>query len=167
MTSAPPDAPRGSPNPLGDAAATEDYVPLAVRATGAGICAAVAWAALVLWLALIVVGPGGGPGSLKAFNPDAAYVNVMLFGLLPTPFIAAVVAWFLMLKVNAGWRRGGMVLLAVMAGCLLAMILTVVVRELIGRDALLALGLLTLGFTLLLARGARSAEHRLDRQAQE
>ncbi len=160
--STPPAPPPASPNPLGDAAATEDQVPLAAAAMVAGAAAAVTWAALVIWIALLSLPPGGGPGSLAQFDPDATYANIILFGLIPTPFVAAFTCWLLMLRIEANWRRGALVMVSVMAGVVVAMITTFVARQAFGRHGLLGLALLMLALTLWSARRARRAVSRLE-----
>lgn len=154
-------APPPSPNPLGDAAATEDLVPVAARAMGAAMAAAVAWAALVIWVALLTVSPADAPQTLAAVDPDATYVNILLFGLLPTPFVAALVGWMLMVRLPATWRRGGLVMVAVLGGSVLAMLLTFIARELAGPHALLVLAALALGTAAWFGRGALAATRRL------
>jgi hypothetical protein len=161
MTDPAGSAPPASPNPLGDAAATEDLVPVAARAMGAGMASAVAWAALVIWVALLTVTPSEAPQSLAAVDPDATYVNILLFGLLPTPFVAAGVAWLLMMRLPATWRRGGLVMVAVLGGSVLAMLLTFIVRELGGVHALLVLAALAVGMATWFGRGALEATRRL------
>lgn len=154
-------APLESPNPLGDAAATEDQVPMAVRAMGAGAAAAVSWVALVIWVALLTVEPGGGPRALENFNPDATYANIMLYGLLPTPFVAGFTTWLFMSRIRDTWRRGGLVMVAVLGGTVAAMITTFVARQAFGRHALLALALGSLFLAIRLGRSARAATARL------
>lgn len=147
---------------MGDAAATEDQVPVATSAMMAGAAAAVAWAALVIWVALLTVAPGGGPSSLDRFDPDATYANIILFGLIPTPFVAAFTSWLLMLRLAATWRRGALVLVSVMAGVVLAMIATFVVREAVGRHGLLGLAVAMAALAVWSARRARRAVERLE-----
>lgn len=161
MTGPADTAPPPSPNPLGDAAATEDLVPVAARAMGAGMSAAVAWAALVIWIALLTVSPTEAPQALSAVDPNATYVNILLFGLLPTPFAAALVGWMLMARLPASWRRGGLVMVAVLGGSVLAMLLTFMVRELAGQHGLLVLAALALGCAVWFGRGAIAATRRL------
>ncbi len=154
-------APLESPNPLGDAAATEDQVPVAVRAMGAGAAAAVAWAALVIWIALLTLEPGGGPHALENFDPNATYANILLFGLLPTPFAAGFTTWLLMIRVRDTWRRGGLVMVAVLGGTVIAMITTFVARQAFGRHGLLALAIVASLLGIWLGRSARAASARL------
>ncbi|HET9065120.1 MAG TPA: hypothetical protein VFN22_04790 [Gemmatimonadales bacterium] len=154
-------APAESPNPLGDAAATEDQVPVAVRAMGAGAAAAVCWVALVIWVALLTIEPGGGPHALENFDPDATYANIMLFGLLPTPLVAGFSAWALMSRIRDSWRRGGLAMVAVLGGTVVAMITTFVARQAFGRHALLVLAVLALFLALRLGRSALAATARL------
>lgn len=154
-----------SPNPLGEAAATEDLVPVAVRAMGAGAATAVAWVAAVLWIALLMIEPGGGPHVLSDFDPDATYANIVLFGLIPTPIVAGFTTDILMYRVRDAWRRVGLVMVAVMAGCVIAMFATIVVRETLGAPGLLGLALVALALALLAARSARAATARLSRPA--
>lgn len=140
-------------------------MPVAVRAMGAGAAAAVCWAAAVIWVALLTLEPGGGPTALEYFDPNATYANIMLFGLLPTPLIGGFTAWFLMLAVRDTWRRGGLVMVAVLAGTVIAMIATFVVRQAFGRHALAALAIVALLIAIRLARSARAAAARLASKA--
>lgn len=128
---------------------------------GAGAAAAVCWAAAVIWIALLTLEPGGGPHALENFDPDATYANIMLFGLLPTPFAAGFTTWLLMIRVRDSWRRGGLAMVAVLGGMVIAMITTFVTRQAFGRHGLLGLALVALLLALWLGRSARAATARL------
>ncbi len=154
-------APPRSPNPLGDAAATVDQVPLAVRAIGAELATAVCCLALVTWGTLQLAG-GELPTSREQIDPSAAYVNLLLFGTVSTLPITGLVGWRLMRSIANSWRRTGLVATGVLAGLVAGMLATFAARELGGAAALLGLALFALMLAQWLARAARRAAAALD-----
>jgi hypothetical protein len=145
-----------SPNPLGDAAATVDQVPLAVRAIGAEVAVAICCLALVTWGTLQLAGPDVAP-TRQQIDPSAAYVNLLLFGTVSTMPITALVGWRLMRSITNTWRRTGLVATGVLAGLVAGMLATIAAREIGGPAGLLVLALLALLLARLLAIAAGRA----------
>lgn len=127
-----------SPNPLGDAAATTDQVGLAANAMAAGMATAVAVLAVVTWLTARLAA-NSGITSQAQLRPDLPAVNVMIYGTASAIFIAFGAGWWLMRPIQARYRRGGLSMVGAFGGFLLGVILTTVVRGLLGPTALLAL----------------------------
>lgn len=120
-----------SPNPLGDAAATEDQVGLATAAIGAGLATSIALLSLVTWwtfrLAL-----ASGIDSVTALSPDAAHVNMITYGIVATLVTSGGVAWWLMMPIRSTYRRFGLSMVAVLGGFVLGAVITTIVRETLG-----------------------------------
>jgi len=145
-----------SPNPLGDAAATVDQVPLAVRAIGAEVALAVCCLALVTWGTLQLAGPDPA-ATREQIDPGAAYVNLLLFGTVSTLPITGFVGWRLMRSIANTWRRTGLVVTGVLGGLVVGMLATMFTRELGGPTALLVLAGVAGGLVRWLALAARRA----------
>lgn len=90
-------------------------------------------------------------------NPDAAHVNLLLYGLVAGLALTGAVGWWLLAPVASLWRRGGLTMVGVLAGVSVGMLATFVARELGGVPALA--GLIGAGAVpaVLLARAARRA----------
>lgn len=146
--------PRSSPNPLGDAAATEDQVGLATAAIVAGFALATALlsgvTAITVHLAL-----ASGISTPEALSPDAAQVNTMIYGIMGTLVSTGVLAWWLMTPIRSTYRRFGLTMVSVLGGLVVGAVLTALVREMLGIAFLPALGAVGLLGVLVAARRAR------------
>lgn len=149
MTTPPP-----SPNPLADPTVTEDLVPVAVRAVGAEFATAVTCLALVTW-GTVQLAAGVTATGPEQVDPNAAYVNLLLFGTVGTLPITGFVGWRLMQPIVNTWRRLGVTVVGVLGGMVIGMLATFAVRELGGPMALLALAALAALLAMRLARAAR------------
>lgn len=148
-----------SPNPLGDAAATEDQVPLAGWSMAAAVGTAIACLGLVTWLTQWL-GRDISATSVDQIDPNALHLNVLLYGTITSLFIAGWVAWLLMSPVASRWRRGALSMVAALAGLCAGMLLTFVAREVGGALALALISLLgtfVFGFSSRRAVRARNA----------
>ncbi len=143
-----------SPNPLGDAAATEDQVGLATASIGAGLGTAVASLSLVTW-GTYRMALASGIDSVAALAPDAAHVNLITYGIVVTLLCSGLVAWWLMRPIASTYRRFGLTMVAVLGGFVLGAIGTTAVRELLGVALLPGLAGTGLLLAALAARRAR------------
>jgi hypothetical protein len=143
-----------SPNPLGDAAATEDQVGLAAAAIGAGLAASVAVLSLVTWLTFRLA-MASGIDSVEALAPNAAQVNVITYGTVGTMLVTGLFAWWLMRPIESTYRRFGLSMVAVLGGFVVGAVATALVRETVGVPFLPTLGGAALVLALLGARRAR------------
>ena len=76
---------------------------LAVRSVGAAMATASAWLALVIWTTIRLRGDQG-PTRIEDVDPGAAYVNVLLWGVVATlPITGAVLAARISLAVSTRW----------------------------------------------------------------
>lgn len=142
-----------SPNPFGADAPADDQVGLAVRAMGAAMAASVVWYCILTFLTA-GLRPANGPAQV---DPSAGYVNLFLYGILGGILFAGLVAFLLMAPVASYFRRGGLAIVATLAGFLLSMGVTFLTNELLGGTALLGIAGLAAVGALLLARSARAA----------
>lgn len=147
-------APPPSPNPLGDAAATEDQVGLATAAIGAGLATALALLSLVTW-GTFRLAIASGIDSVTALSPDAAQVDVISYGIMVTLLASGTMAWWLMTPVASSYRRFGLSMVAVLGGFVLSAITTTIVRETIGVAMLPGLAAVGAVLTILGIRRAR------------
>jgi hypothetical protein len=99
--------------------------------------------------------------ALKAAAPSPAGVPalglplfVVFFGTITGLVLAGVVTWRLLSPAVAIYRRGGLSIVSAFA-TVIPMWLCPLVNQLAGRVGLAALGVLALGVSALLARGAR------------
>jgi hypothetical protein len=99
--------------------------------------------------------------ALKTAAPSPAGVPalglplfVVFFGTIAGLVLAGVVTWRLLSPVVAIYRRGGLSIVSAFA-TVIPMWLCPLVNQLAGRVGLAALGVLALGVSALLARGAR------------
>jgi hypothetical protein len=120
-----------SPNPLGDAAATEDQVGLAAAAIGAGLALATTLLSLVTWWTFRLA-MASGIDTVEALSPDAAQVNVITYGLPVVFACTGFLAWWLMRPIASTYRRFGLTMVAVLGGFVVGAIVTALVRELAG-----------------------------------
>ncbi|MES2304217.1 MAG: hypothetical protein V4558_01845 [Gemmatimonadota bacterium] len=149
------DSPHVSPNPFGDAAPKEDRVGLAANAMASGMAIAVASIALVAWGTTRAAANSG--ITSKETITDGFAVNLVIYGTLGSIFLAGVVAWGLMATVDSNYRRGGLSMVSAFAGFLLSVLLTMLVRGLLGVAALPVLaGIAALVATFFIRR-ARAA----------
>ena len=145
-----------SPHPLGPDAPAEDQVGLAVRSVGAAMAAASAWLAVVIWASMALRG-GAEATTVAEVDPGAAYVNVLLWGVVLALPLTGLVAWRLMAPVASNWRRGGLSMVGVLGGLSLAMLSTFVAWQLAGTAGLAGLAVLSAVAAVVLARQARRA----------
>lgn len=120
-----------SPNPLGDAAATEDQVGLAAAAIGSGLALAVTLLSLLTWWTWRLA-MASGVDTVEALSPDAAQVNVITYGLPVVFACTGFLAWWLMRPIASTYRRFGLTMVAVLGGFVVGAIVTALVRELAG-----------------------------------
>ena len=97
-----------------------------------------------------------GASSLRDVSPGDPQVDVMIYGVLGSLFLAGALAWFLMRPVASTFRRFGLSMVAALGGFLWAMVLTYLVRELVAPAALLALAVVALGAVAYFSRRARA-----------
>lgn len=154
---APPvEAPHASPNPLGDAAATKDQVGLAANAMAAAMATAVAVLAVVTWLTARLAASSG-ITSQEQLRPDLPAVNVVIYGTVTAIFVAFGAGWWLMRPIQARYRRGGLSMVGAFGGFLLGIVLTTLVRGLLGAPALLALAVAGVAVAAIFRRRALAA----------
>ncbi len=146
--------PHSSPNPLGDAAATEDQVGLATAAivSGFGLATALLSAVTTVTVRLALA---SGISTPEALSPDAAQVNTMIYGIMVTLVGTGLLAWWLMIPIRSTYRRFGLTMVSVLGGFVLGAVLTALVREMAGIDTLPALGALGLVGAFAAGRRAR------------
>lgn len=147
------------PAPLVSDQATEDQIGLAVRAVGAAFCTAIAWLGFLTWATLQVGGPEAAVPA-EQINPDAAHVNLLLYGLTACLVVTGALGWRLLRPVGSTFRRGGLTMVGVLGGVSLGMLATFLARELGGANALLGTGVVGAVLALLLARAALKAARR-------
>lgn len=147
------------PPPLISDQATEDQVGLAVRALGAAFCTAIGWLGLITWTTLRVAGPEAAAPAGQ-IDPNAAHVNLLLYGFSACLAITGLVGWWLLRPVGSTWRRGALTMVGVLGGISLAMLATFLARELGGTPALLGTAIIGLLLATLLARAALAAGRR-------
>jgi hypothetical protein len=94
------------------------------------------------------------PLAASAAPQLGAPLYLLFFGTIAGLVLAGVVAWRLLSPVLSIYRRGGLSIVSGFA-TVLAMLLCIPVHQLAGRAGLTALGVLALGVSALLARGAR------------
>lgn len=143
-----------SPNPLGDAAATEDQVGLAVAAIAAGLALAVTLLSLLTWWTYRLA-MASGIDRLEQLAPDAAQVNVITYGIPFTFACTGALAWWLMRPITSTYRRFGLTMVAVLGGFVAGAIVTALVRELVGAQLLPGGAVVGALLTLLAVRRAR------------
>jgi hypothetical protein len=114
-----------------------------------------AWLAVVIW-ASMALREGQEAARLEEVDPGAAYVNVLLWGLVMTLPLSGLVAWRLMAPVASNWRRGGLSMVGVLGGLSLAMLTTYLAWQLTGGGGLLVLAALAALGAVVLARQARA-----------
>jgi hypothetical protein len=131
-------------------------VGLAVRSVGAAMATASAWLAMVIWATMALRGEDL-PATREAIDPGAAYVNVLLWGLVLVLPLTGAVAWFLMSPVESNWRRGGLSMVGVLGGVSLAMLTTFLAWQAAGSTGLVSLAIVATVLAALLARLARRA----------
>ena len=153
MTNTPPTP------PFDDDAATEDQIGLAVRAVGAAFATAIAWLALIAWGTLQVGGPDAAVPA-EAIAPNAAHVNLLLYGFSAGLAITGLVGWLLLKPVGSVWRRGALSMVGVLGGISLGMGATFLAREWGGSTGLVALAIGAALLALLLAQSARKVAQR-------
>lgn len=133
--------PRTSPNPLGDAAATEDQVGLATAAivSGFGLATGLLSAVTTVTVRLALA---SGISTPEALSPDAAQVNTIIYGIMGTLVVTGLLAWWLMIPIRSTYRRFGLTMVSVLGGFVIGAVLTAMVREAVGIGALPALGVI-------------------------
>jgi hypothetical protein len=147
------------PAPLVSDQATEDQIGLAVRAVGAAFATAIGWLGFVTWGTLRLGGPAGAVPAGQ-IDPDAAHVNLLLYGLSACLAITGLVGWLLLRPVGSTWRRGGLSMVGILGGLSLGMLATWLARELGGAPALLGTGVAGLLLAVALGRSALRAGRR-------
>lgn len=131
-----------------------------MRAVGAAFGTAIGWLGLLTWLTTRLRGDAA-PADVSAINPDAAHVNVLLYGLSLCLAVTGVVGWVLLSPVQSGFRRVGLTMVGVLGGVSLGMLLTFWGQELGGPGALLGLWVVGTALAVILARAARRAAREL------
>ena len=88
---------------------------------------------------------------------DGLAVNLVIYGTAGSVFLAGAVAWFLMSPIDSNYRRGGLSMVSAFAGFLLSVLLTMLVRGLLGEPALLVLSAGAAAVAFVFVRRARAA----------
>ncbi len=149
---APADAPEFSPLPLD--APTEDRIGTAMLAMGSAAAAGLTWFALLtLTQTFLVIGSTA--QTVAQVNPNAGYVNFMVYGTVVGLGFVGLTAWRLLAPIPSTYRRGALSMVAALGGTSFAMIATLVLYQLWGRMALIALAFVALALALWLGRRAR------------
>jgi len=143
-----------SPNPLGDAAATEDQVGLAAAAIVSGFALATTLLSLLTWWTWRLA-MASGIDRIEALAPDAAQVNVITYGLPAVFACTGFLAWWLMRPIASTYRRFGLTMVAVLGGFVIGAVVTALVRELAGAPALPAAAGVGAVLTLVAIRRTR------------
>jgi hypothetical protein len=143
-----------SPNPLGDAAATEDQVGLAAAAIVSGFALAVALLSLVTWWTFRLA-IASGIDTVEGLSPNAAQVNVITYGVPAVLAATGALAWWLMRPIASTYRRFGLSMVAVLGGFVLGMVVTTLVREFAGVSLLPGVASVASVLTLLAVRRTR------------
>lgn len=144
-----------SPNPLAGDAPDEDRVGLAANAMAAAMAVAVAAIALVAFATRRAAATSG--ITSRENIVDSTAVNIVIYGTVAAVFLAGGVAWTLMKPVDSNYRRGGLSMVSAFGGFLLSVILTMLVRGLLGDTALPGLALLATLIAVFFTRRARAA----------
>ena len=90
-------------------------------------------------------------------DPNAAYVNILTYGVSLGLLASGALAWWLMKPVDSLFRRGGLSLVAALGGASLGMFGTFIADAVAGSTGLIALGVPALVVAALLIRRARRA----------
>ena len=88
---------------------------------------------------------------------DGLAVDIVIYGTVASVFLAGVVAWTLMKPIDSNYRRGGLAMVSAFAGFLLSVILTMLVRGLLGDAAIPGLAVVGMLVAVFFARRARAA----------
>ncbi|MEP6590009.1 MAG: hypothetical protein ABJC19_02395 [Gemmatimonadota bacterium] len=144
-----------SPNPFGESAPKDDRVGLAANAMAAAMALAIAAIAVVTW-ATTYVAANSGITSRENIT-DGTAVNLLIYGTAIAVFGSAGVAWLLMGPVDSNYRRGGLAMVSAFGGFMLSVILTMMVRGVLGTTALLGLAAVAAVVAAWFARRARAA----------
>lgn len=144
-----------SPNPLGADAPDDDRVGLAANAMAAAMAVAVAAISLVA-LATRRAAASSGITSRDTIV-DGLAVDIVIYGTVASVFLAGGVAWTLMKPIDSNYRRGGLAIVSAFGGFLLSVILTMLVRGLLGDTALPGLAVVGAAIAVFFARRARAA----------
>jgi hypothetical protein len=121
-----------------------------------GAVAVVAWFAVLTFLstrlaATVTV------RTIADVDPDAAYVNFLIYGSVLGVAFGGVMSWWMMSGIPSSYRRGGLSLVSAFAGAVLAGVLTVLAKELAGPVGLIGLAALVVPALALLMRRTRRA----------
>ncbi len=143
-----------SPNPLGDAAATEDQVGLAAAAIVSGFALAVTLLSLITWWTWRLA-MASGIDRIEALAPDAAQVNVITYGLPVVLACTGFLAWWLMRPIASTYRRFGLTMVSVLGGFVIGAVVTALVRELAGASFLPGAAVVGAVLTLMAVRRTR------------
>lgn len=164
MTAEPESPPGGGqtppPAPLFGAETTEDQVPLAVRSLGAQFTTAIGWLSLLTW-ATRAFSSGATATTAAEIDPNAFYVNLLLYGFPLGLVLTGLVGWLLLRPVRSIWRRFALSVVGVLGGITLAMLITFLADGIGGPIALLGAGILSLVAAAALGLSARRAAARL------
>ena len=145
------DAPEFSPLPPD--APTEDRIGTALLAMGSAAAAAVTWFSVLTFVGSRLAA-GTAATSVAQIDPNAGYVNFLVYGTVLGLGLTGVSAWALLAPIPSTYRRGALAMVAALGGTSLAMVATYLVDQLIGRFALPGLAVMGLGLALLLGRRA-------------
>lgn len=151
------DVPPPSPNPFGTDAPTVDRTAQAAWAMATGAVAEVVWFAVLTFLTTRMTASSTAR-TIAEVNPDAPYVNFIIYGSVLGLAFGGTTAWIMMGGIPSSYRRGGLSMVSAFAGAVLAGLLTVAAKELLGPPALLGVAAAALALTLLLVRRTRQAQ---------
>lgn len=151
-----PETPPLSPNPFGADAPTVDRTVQAVWAMVTGAVAVVAWFAILTFLSTRMT-EGLAVKSAADVNPNAPYVNFLVYGAVLGVAFGAVMSWIMMSGIPSSYRRGGLSLVSAFAGAVTAGLSTVVAKQIGGTTGLLGLAVVAVPLTVLLMQRTRRA----------
>ena len=147
----PSDEPEFSPVPSD--APTEDRIGTAMLSMGSAAAASVTWFAILTFIGARLAA-GSTAQSVAQINPNAGYVNFLVYGAVLGLGLTGVSAWLLLAPIPSTYRRGALAMVAALGGTSLAMVATYMVDQLIGRMALIGLAVFSLAIAFWLGRCA-------------
>jgi hypothetical protein len=140
-------------SPLPSDAPTEDRIGTALLSMGSAAAASVTWFSILTFIGARLAA-GETVRSAAQINPNAGYVNFLVYGTVLGLGLTGVTAWLLLAPIPSTYRRGALAMVAALGGTSLAMVATYMVDQLIGRTALPGVAALALAMSLWLGRRA-------------
>ena len=146
-----PDEPEFSPLPSD--APTEDRIDTAMLSMASAAAGSVAWFAILTWIGSHLAA-GTTAHSAADINPEAGYVNYLVYGTVLGLGLTGVTTWMMLAPIPSTYRRGALAMVAALGGTSAAMVATYMVDQLIGRTALIGLAVIAAAAALGLGRRA-------------